>query len=1286
MTVLRRLMLGIVSSAGYLVLLALVLVAAYVGAGRLAMSQVDRFRGEIEQHLQELSGMQIRIGSLRGGWSAFDPVLQIRDIEIIRNQASPSGSLTLDTIRLQPDVIASVRQQRLVFADVAVGPLASTLSLEDWLYDSAPAADPSADMDWLVELDRLHISRIRFDEVRLKLPEPHVQDTYWLLDNLVVQKTGLAFRLSATVKNARGDIELANLAGFADMSEGVTKASYRAYLKWNNGRFFLPLNTWLDPYGVRLDEALASGELWVEGHSDGLKKLSGSARFSALEWRYELEPQPDIELLQARFVWEPEADGSAIWFPEFSLRARGASLLEGPIGWQQHAGGTHFYWQSLDLGGGRDLLLSMRGMPDTLAEKIGAYAPAGEIRSGRFVRWADSEKYELFASLYGLSASAVDGAPAGSGINGGLFANQDGGEVRFQGAGTAFHFPELYSEGWAFDQAQGRILWELQSGAYRVWGKDIFLLNPDGQKAEITAGFNLWVPEPLTEPNDFELSLNVHKAGAELGALLVPDRLASPEFVDWLKRSVKSGDIASAGYQYAGLIGEAAPEGSAVSQFQLDLRDAHLAYHPEWPHLQDFDALVSLRNSTMQASIPRGRIGQTQLLQPASVRLDSTDSSGTLTIEAKQPIAQADLDYWLNAEPLRTHVGETFNGWKLGGGTAIELQVRVPLDEAPLEADLGFTLKQATLTLPEPDIACRNMNGRVDYLSKDGIRGRLTASCLGQENRVEISTLSWQPGQERIALRANSRGELQRLSETFLEQPVPGWLGGTLDYRFELEIPLSEEQGFIATLSSDLEGVRIDVPRPFGKFEGEASRAVIQARWLTEAENSLVRLDWPGRLFAKGRLEKGVLQRAVISFAAPPVSEPDDRGIWFEGRLPFFDVPSWQSFRDQYFPAEDSGSQGLAVPEWFAGALVEVGEISMEDFRVRDARFGVSPNAESLQILLSAPDLVSGQVILPYDQSKVPDVSLDQLILPRFEDEEGEAGESQLRPDDIPEMKIAIRDLQMGGKRLGAWSWQSKVVGQELTLEDLKGQMPGGTITGRLRWNRDPLSGAQSSILTGKISGSGFHDFYESWTTNRAALTSKSFEVDTGVFWSGTPMDFDWANLSGRMAFKMEKGTFRETGPSTDLFKIFGVLNTDALTRRLALDFSDLYERGLAYDQVEGRASIQEGVVRFESPLAIQAPSSAFKITGTANLATDDIDMRMVVVLPVTKNLPLAALLVGAPQVGGALFLIDKLLGDPLSRLTSATYTIKGTMSEPEIKLEQIFENNQPEQPAGGSP
>ena len=83
-------------------------------------------------------------------------------------------------------------------------------------------------------------------------------------------------------------------------------------------------------------------------------------------------------------------------------------------------------------------------------------------------------------------------------------------------------------------------------------------------------------------------------------------------------------------------------------------------------------------------------------------------------------------------------------------------------------------------------------------------------------------------------------------------------------------------------------------------------------------------------------------------------------------------------------------------------------------------------------------------------------------------------------------------------------------------------------------------------------------------------------------------------------------------------------------------------------------------------------------MSGSTDIADETLDMRLVVVLPLTQNLPLAALLMGAgAPIGGALFVLDKILGDPLSKLTSASYGVTGTWDDPRVDLRRVFDTGE---------
>ena len=137
--------------------------------------------------------------------------------------------------------------------------------------------------------------------------------------------------------------------------------------------------------------------------------------------------------------------------------------------------------------------------------------------------------------------------------------------------------------------------------------------------------------------------------------------------------------------------------------------------------------------------------------------------------------------------------------------------------------------------------------------------------------------------------------------------------------------------------------------------------------------------------------------------------------------------------------------------------------------------------------------------------------------------------------------------------------------------------------------------------------------------------------------------------------------------------RVFGLLNFNSIGRRLRLDFSDLFGKGLSYDRVKGLLVASNGVFVTREPIVLTGPSSNLELNGTLDMVADRIDAKLLVTLPLTNNLPIAALIVGAPAVGGALFLIDKLIGDRVARFASVKYTVQGPVKEPKITFEKPF-------------
>jgi len=158
------------------------------------------------------------------------------------------------------------------------------------------------------------------------------------------------------------------------------------------------------------------------------------------------------------------------------------------------------------------------------------------------------------------------------------------------------------------------------------------------------------------------------------------------------------------------------------------------------------------------------------------------------------------------------------------------------------------------------------------------------------------------------------------------------------------------------------------------------------------------------------------------------------------------------------------------------------------------------------------------------------------------------------------------------------------------------------------------------------------------------------------------------------MGASMEEGQIREVEAGTSALRVLGLLNFDSIGRRLRLDFSDMFGKGLSYDRFKGVLIATDGHYRTDKPIIMQGPSSNFEMEGQIDMHAERIDAKVLVTLPVSNNLPLAALIAGAPAVGGALFIADKLLGDEVARFASVQYDVRGPLLDPKVSFDKPFE------------
>jgi uncharacterized protein YhdP len=140
--------------------------------------------------------------------------------------------------------------------------------------------------------------------------------------------------------------------------------------------------------------------------------------------------------------------------------------------------------------------------------------------------------------------------------------------------------------------------------------------------------------------------------------------------------------------------------------------------------------------------------------------------------------------------------------------------------------------------------------------------------------------------------------------------------------------------------------------------------------------------------------------------------------------------------------------------------------------------------------------------------------------------------------------------------------------------------------------------------------------------------------------------------------------------------KLIGLINFDTWLRRLRLDFSDLFETGVSFDELMTTLAFDVGMLNFAQPVKVELPSGKMRLEGRADLIAETIDAHLVATLPVGTNLPWIAALAGGLPAAAGVYLTSRVFDRQVDKISSLGYRVTGPWEDPHIEVERIFSDS----------
>ena len=582
---------------------------------------------------------------------------------------------------------------------------------------------------------------------------------------------------------------------------------------------------------------------------------------------------------------------------------------------------------------------------------------------------------------------------------------------------------------------------------------------------------------------------------------------------------------------------------------------------------------------------------------------------------------------------------------ELMGALTSQLSLDLPLDEGDPVVAVSSQLAKGGVSSKASQVTLTGVSGALDFSTEKGLKGQFKGALDKQPVDLEVT------------------GNLERTELSFSGQLAPEgvvrWvpqaliplLAGTPRYHGRLVLCEGHNDCNLLTLNSQLTGVAVNAPYPLGKIADEAVPLTVISRlgqtqhWRYNYNNLLrgVYLQAPG---------EAAFHHLMLGGQRPEL--PQHSGTQISGRLDYADAEQYLALLSGDTTSADTGTVvvDLAVDQ------LQLGSVLANQTKL-------NYRSDSNQLIFSS-QLAKGQLILA-ERGKPYVLNLDYLRLPDESNGATLEDNSLLSTADWPQVKFAVASISKGQQQLG--SWQGVLLRDQggYAAKNLTAKLADMTITGAAGWvvndSAKPVSyinlQAKGQDAGKPLAALGY----------QAVLESQLAQLSANLNWHGYPWSLRSDRLNGQLSFLLKQGRITEAGTSGNFLRIFGLLNLNTLVRRLQLNFSDLVEQGLVYDRVSARYSLTNGVAQSVEALRLDGPSARVTMRGNIDLRNKTLNQVMQVELPLTSNAPLAALLLGAPQVAGVAFIVDALIGDQIQQLTALRYQVSGSWDDPQIQV-----------------
>jgi uncharacterized protein (TIGR02099 family) len=1217
------------------------------------LPDIERYRGDIVSAVSAALGRPVKIGAIDAGWDGLRPQIGFSDVRILDGEGREAlvlprvenvvawSSLLHRELRLHS---LAVEAPRLTVRRDAAGAFhVAGLKLgtepgdgrgTDWVLAQHEIVIRGAEIEWRDELRGAPPLTLSALTMRLRnsgsehaigisaRPPPELAASLELRAELGGRTVN-----DLTAWNGRLYAE----TGYTDLAAWRPWIDYPVNIRQGQGA----LRVWATLRNGRLQEgtadlALAGVRASLGDELDPLElvSLNGRVHGRALDDGAEISGR-GLALVMERGPAIPQTDFQIVWRPQ-----AGGVLAASAIDLEATAG-----------------LVEALPVPPQIAGLLRELAPRGRLADSR-LEWSGPfdapAKLAARGRFSDLAMRPHEGVPGFSGLTGSLEATEAKGTLSLVARKVEIDLPKIFPEPRvALESLNGRIEWQRQAGGTRIELPSLAFSNADLSGA--AHGSYLY---PGAGRGTIDLSVLLNRAdGTRLERYLPHGSIMGEGTRAWLAGAIPAAQASDVRVRLRGDLRDFPFADPASGEFRVTARveKGVLRYAEGWPEIRDIDADLVFEGKRMDIAARAGSILGARL---ANVRVSIPELArgAHLLVSGQADGPTAAFISYLQNSPLSRRTHGFTDGLSARGDGRLRLKLDLPLAElerSKVQGAFEFSGNDIVLhpQIPPLERAAGRLGFTESAFSVHDVRARLVGG------NVAIAGGPQPDGSIEIVARGDARADALGLDE-----PWRSRLSGAA--RYVARVNLSEGRSRFS-IDSPLVGLSSTLPAPLAKAAAAPLPLHLQ---IVPGDSGRERISLTlGKLAAAEvqRRRQGaqmVVQRAAV-WVSPTPGQPirlsERPGTLLYGSIPAFDLERWLALN------RGSGGGGGGV----GNVAVDVRIGALDAFGKRFNAVAVRAGADALgwSATVSAEEL-AGELSYRYAAGGRLVARLERLSIPA--DTPGsparpgaQAGGTQA---DLPAVDLVAEEFVFRGKPLGRVEVLAQRAGTDWRVDKFAMANPDATLTAKGFWRGGATQGTALDFDLRAADASRFLERIGYPGLLRGGRT----RLQGALAWSGDPGSIDYASLTGDVQMEAEDGQFLEVDPG--LGKLVSLMSLQALPRRVALDFRDVFSKGFQFDRITSSGHVERGVMAINE-FRMRGSAAQVEMSGSVDLARETQDLK-VRVIPSLGDSAAAVLAFVNPLLIFPAVVADRVLKNPLGHIFSFEYAVTGNWSSPNVR------------------